>query len=361
MKNIRTKLLEKKIPTLLGLGILVVGLVAGIFFIGSGPGIFAPRATPQTTPKQIKITNVTDTGFSISFITDEVTSSFVKYGTAPNSLKSQASDDRDSLSGNVGIYNTHHITVRSLQPQTTYYFVIGTGSSNTFDNNGQPYSVKTLTKISGATIAQTVYGTVLTQASTPAEGSMVYLNIEGTNELSTLVRSSGTWAIPLSQVRATEGNAQPKISTSTPMTVRVQGKGMNDTATLTTTVGQPQLPVETITLGQSTTSQPQPTATVEQTAGTNDDPNYTASESGQLETPTPTVTLADITPTVTVTASISAVPTATQEPMPTTDDVSVPSTESATPQSGAIDQTIFTILGGIVLVIIGIVLFTAIS
>ena len=45
---------------MLGLGVLVVALIGGLVMFGTGTGVFAPRATPQTTPKQVKITNVAD-------------------------------------------------------------------------------------------------------------------------------------------------------------------------------------------------------------------------------------------------------------------------------------------------------------
>ncbi|HEX9817845.1 MAG TPA: hypothetical protein VGA89_03075, partial [Patescibacteria group bacterium] len=98
-KKTKTPFAKRQIPTLLGLGILVVSLVAGVLVFGEGPGVFAPRATPETTPKNVRVTNLTDKSFTISFVTEEATSGFVKYGTQEGALRSQASDDRDQLSG----------------------------------------------------------------------------------------------------------------------------------------------------------------------------------------------------------------------------------------------------------------------
>lgn len=371
MKVPRLSVLEKKFPTVIGLTILLGALVAGIFFIGSGPGVFSPRATPETTPSQVKITNITDSSFTVSFLTTDITAGFLKYGTSANALKSQASDDRDQLTGNVGTYTTHHITVRGLQPNTSYFFTLGTGSTSSFDNNGQPYTIKTGAKVSGSSLAQTIYGTVLTNASTPAEGSMVYITIENSQELSALVRSSGTWAIPLAQLRSTDGKSIPQISSSTPMSVFVQGKKNTETAQLATTVGQPQLPVETITLGQApsptTTTSAAPISSTSPTqspsAGTTAQPTFTASGSAQVSpSPSPTIKA-----TATPVASASATPVATATaipkltPTPSSASVSMPATDSAKPISGNAEYTLFFFVLGLSLTAVGGMIYLALK
>jgi hypothetical protein len=89
---------QRRIPTLLGLGFLVVALVIGVVFIGQGAGVFAPRATAETTPKNVRLTNVTDSTFTVSFMTEIETTSFVKYGTEEDAVNLQVADDRIQLS-----------------------------------------------------------------------------------------------------------------------------------------------------------------------------------------------------------------------------------------------------------------------
>lgn len=354
--NART-FLNKRFPTILGLIILFGALGVGVFFIGTGPGIFSPRATPQTTPKNVKITNVTDTTFTVSFVTDEATTAFLKYGTSATALNSREGDDRDQLAGNVSTYNTHHITLRTLQPNTSYFFTIGTGSSSQFDNNGQPYTVKTSTKTGTQSTAQTIYGTVLTKDSTAADGSIVYVTVDKGAELSTLVRSSGTWAIPLSQLRGVDGGNPPSITTNTLMQIMVQGKSMTDTATLTTTVGQPQFPVKTITLGENVTAQtttaptsaPQtsqapttPTATPK--SGTNQQPVVTASGSATPTSKSPTPK-----------------PSSTPKPTVTPDeDVSLPATDATKPISGSAENTVVVFIAGLLMISFGGILYLSV-
>ena len=215
---------QRNIPTLLGLGVLVIGLVAGSLFLGQGFGAFSPRATAQTTPKNIEITNVTDSGFTVSFITDESTIGFIKYGTSPDALKLQVGDDRDQISGTVNPHTTHYISVRELQPKTSYYFTLGTASNSKFDNGGQPYSTTTAARTGNPGPAMTIYGTVvLSDGSQPASGAIVYADIVGVGKLSSLVKESGSWSIPLSSARVKDGSAYAKIDATTPVALFIQG------------------------------------------------------------------------------------------------------------------------------------------
>lgn len=244
-----TDFLSKRIPTLLGILFLAGGLGVGIYVVNQGTGGFLPKASPESTPKNVKITNITDSSFSISFLTDSATPGYVKYGTEANKLQQQTSDDRDQLSGSVGQFTTHHITLRNLTPATPYYVAIGTASREIYTDNGKPYMITTAPKIGGAPEALTAYGSVVTKASTPASDSIVYLSVDGASPLSTLVKSSGSWAIPLSTARTKALSSYVSTTPETNVDIFVQGKESSNIATAKVTVAKTQ-PVATITLGQ---------------------------------------------------------------------------------------------------------------
>ncbi len=216
--------MQKQIPTLLGLLLLLGALVAGLLFFGDGVGVFAPRATAEVTPKNIRITNLKDSGFSVSFFTEKKTAGFIKYGTDPSKLSLQVGDDRDQLSGSVGQFNLHHITLRGLNPATEYYFVIVTESKNEFDNEGKPFSIVTTSKISASMPeAVTIYGSVSNEGGTPAEGSIVYVSHSKMGDLSSLVKGSGSWAIPLSQAVLKDGSEYARLGNEEWLNFLVQG------------------------------------------------------------------------------------------------------------------------------------------
>lgn len=246
----KKSVLQKQIPTLLGLFVLVVALVGGVLLIGNGAGVFAPRASAETTPKNIRVSNVTDSSFTVSFLTEGDAVGFVKYGTTPEKLNSQSSDDRDQLTGTVGQYKTHHITVRGINPNTQYYYVLGTGSGATFDNSGTPFSIKTAQRGGAPSAAKTAYGTVLTASGTPADGAIVYVSIPNVGEMSSLVKATGSWAIPLSNARNADGSGYASISDDSVMSILVQGPQVSVASQFAIPVSESQ-PVASVTLGQS--------------------------------------------------------------------------------------------------------------
>ncbi len=257
--------MQKKIPTILGLIILIAALVAGLIFFGDGTGVFAPRATPETTPKNVKVTNLKDTSFTVSFYTEESTSGFVKYGTDAGKLNSQISDDRDQLSGTIEDYKLHHITVRGLEPNTEYFYVLGTGSKAEFDNEGQPFSITTSQVSQSAPDAETIYGSVANQSGTPAEGSVIYVSAAGMTPMSSLVKSSGSWAIPISQARTKQGDSYAQLKPSDAISLLVQGIPISKQLTHQTTIEEAQ-PVPELVLGSDTDATAGKTATPSATA-----------------------------------------------------------------------------------------------
>lgn len=244
------KATKKKIPTLLGLAILIVSMVAGVLLFGNGTGLFTPRATPATTPQNIVVSNVTDKAFTVSFYTDEETIASIKYGPSANNIKQQASDDRDQLSGVIKPYRLHHITVRGLEPNTDYYYNLSTGSNVSFDNDGTPYQITTASSLSNASPNnQTIYGTVSQMSGQPGEGAIVFVTPEGAGALSTIVKSSGSWAVSLANAFNLSLNAYPQVSEDTILSIKVQGIDLNLASNRVVNVAGAQ-PVPEIIIGQ---------------------------------------------------------------------------------------------------------------
>ena len=186
---------EKRIPTIIAFFLLILGTTFWVILIRTDIKWFA-GARPEISPKQVKITNITENSFSVSWITEEETTGTIQYGVDKDLLFT-ASDDRDQISGQRGEFLTHHVTIKNLKPETEYFFKINSGGK-LFDNGGRLYQVKTAPIIRGIVPDSDIaYGTILKADGTAAEGVIVYLSLANAIPLSVLTRSSGTWAIPL--------------------------------------------------------------------------------------------------------------------------------------------------------------------
>src|SRR3972149_3701031 len=117
-----------KIPTIIGVVLLIVGLGAGVLLVQNRQ-IFRLGASQESIPKDVRITNTTDTSFTVSWTTEREVLGFISWGDNENSLTRTEEDEV----GAPGV--THTLSVKSLTPQTEYFFKINSGGTE-YDNNG---------------------------------------------------------------------------------------------------------------------------------------------------------------------------------------------------------------------------------
>ena len=243
-------MLKKRIPTILGILLLLVGITAGVYLVELGPQSLTTRAGPEYTPSHVAITNITDHSFTVSWLTETLSLGFVRYGTSGTALDLSALDDRTESEESDQTFITHHATVENLSPNTTYYFEIISGTGTTsFTNNGEPYTATTASTFSPSVSADTAYGAVYFPDLSPAEGALVYVTLEGGSPLSSLVASTGTWGVPLSSMRTADLASTIQYDPSeTTLTIRVVGSDGTEVA-VTTTTGS-DTPVDDIVLSK---------------------------------------------------------------------------------------------------------------
>lgn len=96
-----------------------------------------------------------------------------------------------------------------------------------------------------------------------------------------MVKSSGSWAVPLSTARTTDGSDYAQITDDSVVTLLAQGISANLTSQVTTTVSAAQ-PVSTITLGESSNTTAQTTTTTSTASGSATTDSSTASGSSEV-------------------------------------------------------------------------------
>ena len=184
---------KNKIPTILGIIFLVFGLAAGILLVQNRQ-IFRISASPQASPKDIRITNITDSSFTVSWATDKATGGFTLWGETQNSLTKTELNEIGETS------NTHSATIQGLFPNKTYFFELNSDGVS-FDNDGIPWQITTGPKFASQSTSNSISGTILTATGTPAKEVIVYVTLAGGSPLSTTTSQNGSWVIPISSTR----------------------------------------------------------------------------------------------------------------------------------------------------------------
>ncbi len=188
---------DKRIPTLLGL--LVISLAIGVtsYLVGQST-FFIGRASPSSKPTNIRVTNVSDTSFTVSYSTDANALGTLNYGDSQN-LGQKILDERDN--NQVVERKIHSFTVKNLSPSTKYYFSITSGQE-TFLNNGVAFELTTGSPISVKGSVGFVTGKVVTNGGQSPKEAIVYMTTQGSQALSTVVKSDGTYAFSFEQLRS---------------------------------------------------------------------------------------------------------------------------------------------------------------
>lgn len=228
-----------KIPTLLGLGIILLGIVVGVFLVLREQTFFS-RASLDMTPKNVIISNITDDSVVISWQTDAAVASFITYGQ--NSPSEQTIlDDRDTTLAKS--YTSHFITIKKLLPQTTYHYKITSGkmTSNVAD-------FKTALPATSQTGFTPVVGTVINGKDFLNEG-IVYLSIAGAVTQSSLIKNSGNFLIPLSYVRKEDLSGTYPLTPDTIAKLTVVSYGVQTSALFK--IQTASLPLPPIKVGEN--------------------------------------------------------------------------------------------------------------
>jgi hypothetical protein len=193
---------NKRIPTLLGILLITIGVAVTIFLVNQST-LFKSNASTTEQPQNVRITNVTDNSFSISYETEIQVIGSLNYGKN-NKLGQQALDDRDQQTGSLGSHMVHNITVRNLDPQMKYYFSITSGQNN-YTNGDQLFEVSTGPKLSDSPPKQNpMSGKITLIDGTNPKEAIVYITADNSQVISTLVKADGSYILPLNSLRASD-------------------------------------------------------------------------------------------------------------------------------------------------------------
>jgi len=129
---------KNKIFLIIGILILIISVPAAIIVLKQ-QAVFKLGAQTANKPENIQIINITEKSATITWTTSKATQGVINYGISPANLSLVQPENSPAIN--------HQVNLTNLLPATTYFFTIKIGSQ-TFDNNGQPFTFTTKSAIS---------------------------------------------------------------------------------------------------------------------------------------------------------------------------------------------------------------------
>ena len=212
-----TSILNKKIPTIGGLFLLAIAVLTTSYLVNTGV-IFLGGAAPSENPQDVRITNVSDTSFTVTYKTDAKVAGTISLGADKTSAQTIL-DERDQQSGVPKLYKLHSISVKNAKPTTAYSFSITSGTT-TYQNNGSLFSVttsKTLTGSPSATIP--LSGKLIGSDGNIPEEAMVFVTTTSGQSLSSLVHQNGLYLVPLNNMLSKDFSSRLTLNDSSVLQV----------------------------------------------------------------------------------------------------------------------------------------------
>ena len=198
---------SRHIPTLLGIGIITIGIAVTSFLVKNGV-IFSGEAQFAQTPQDPKISNISDTSFTVTFTTQDESVGSINFGKDKN-LGQAAFDERDQNADLVVPHKVHSITVKNLTPETRYFFSITSGQK-LFLDNGNPFEVSTGPTINDEPVNQILLsGQIsLPNGDKPTE-AIAYATTDSSQVISTIVNADGSYVLPINTMRSNDLSSYP--------------------------------------------------------------------------------------------------------------------------------------------------------
>lgn len=239
----QTMNLPQKIPTLLGLLLLILGIGGSIALVETATRLNT-QASVSLEPAHVQISNITDTSVTITWTTSAPATGAITVLQPKLFIQ----DERD-IDGSLKKYTSHSVSIHGLSPSTTYTLTILSGGSS-YPKNSKPLKITTAPQLSSqAPNFEPAYGTIVDDNNQPINGALVYVTLENGQVLSTLSKPSGTWLLPLSFVRTEDLSTFIPIQERITENILIRGESDFESSAITDTLNDS--PVPTMTLGKT--------------------------------------------------------------------------------------------------------------
>jgi len=218
-------ILNKKIPSVLGISIITFGVIATTFLVKGGRTLQV-NAGPGQDPKNIEVSNISDTSFTITYTTDDAVIGTINVGDNPKNLDIKHIDNRDKATGSINKYQTHIITAEGLKPDSKYFYSITSGDKTYTDDN--TYITNTSSSFGDNSNIQTlISGKVISADGNKPNDALVIVKINGAQTLSTLVDKTGNYNIKLNNLKNFDLESLFELNKTKPVNIDIFSGSQN--------------------------------------------------------------------------------------------------------------------------------------
>jgi hypothetical protein len=234
-----------RIPTILAI-VFVVFLIGGLTFATQKFLKQPIEAQGSKIPKDVKLTNITDTSFTATWKTDKPTRGIIQIKEDKGGTLIPFFDERYSA-GNTSGFLMHSVRVANVKPNTLYKIYILEQNESIKEQYSYQVTTAPTLELTSNNLGP-AYGSVVTGQNTPAEGAIVYLSSGQSQILSTVVKPSGSFIIPINLLRSEDLQTFVPINGKTDITITAVYDGQIATAVTDTSNDSP---IPEIVLGKT--------------------------------------------------------------------------------------------------------------
>ncbi|MBI2019297.1 hypothetical protein HYS95_01340 [Candidatus Daviesbacteria bacterium] len=226
-----------KIPTILGLAIIFLGIASGVYLVLKDQ-IYFLQAAPNVSAQNVTFSNITDTSAVVSWETASAVLSFITFGQN-NPAEQTVLNDRDQTPQP---HRIHYVTLKNLTAKTTYQLKITTGKTQS-----EIFKFETSSPASDQSGFNPVIGSVTDHNNTPLNEGIAYLSITGAITQSALIKG-GNFLISISNVKKQD---LTDYLLKEDVTAKITIVSDNGTANMLVTLKKNSVPLPSVKLGQN--------------------------------------------------------------------------------------------------------------
>lgn len=240
---------QAKIPTLVAF--IAIGLLLVILSVGKGlvTTYLSKAASEKFSVDNVVISNVSDSGWTVSWTTSTKTKGAVHFGKSTNVSDGIVVDDRDVESAE-GEYTTHYATVRGADPGK-YYFKLAVNGILVGNKDNSAYVVELPAVLAEKGSNKFIEGKLVDIKNTPVAGAIVRMEIPGAQIMTAISKSNGSFNLPANILRSDDLKSNFPLKDSTSEKITIVSSDLK--RTLISCTGNLNNPIPTIVLGKDTT------------------------------------------------------------------------------------------------------------